>query len=352
MQGYTDQLAPDGHPVRVVALGNATGFRVAFMDWGATWLSCLVPTSQIAPREVLLRSPNLEQHLQQNAYLGATIGRYANRIAEAKYTTYDAFEPRTFKLSPNDNGNSLHGGPNGFDSKRWQVESYDASKVVFSLVSEDGDQGFPGRIEVRACYQLGSDNSITASFEASTDKPCPVNITNHAYFNLASSHLSVLTHELQIQADQFLPVHKSGIPKGDLRSVAGSRFDFRTSRQIDQAPLSTQGQEVGSGYDHAFLLDPQMTTGLHPVASLLAPDRSMALSVATTKPALQVYTGNHLGGLASATGQLYAAHAGIALETSFLPDSPNHPRWPQPTSMLLPGQRYAYQTTFCFKSSP
>ncbi len=350
MQGYTDQLAPDGHPVRVITLGNANGCQVVFMDWGATWLSCLVPMQPSGTREVVLRSPNLKQHLQQNAYLGATIGRYANRIAEAKFTTSDVLEPQTLKLSPNDHGNSLHGGPNGFDSKRWQVESYDAGKVMFSLVSQDGDQGFPGRLKVRACYELGSDNSVTASFEASTDKPCPVNITNHAYFNLASSHNSVLTHELQILADRFLPVHGSGIPRGDLTSVAGSRFDFRVSRRISDEP--PPGQVVASGYDHAFLLNVDATTGLQPVASLVAPDRKITLTLATTKPALQVYTGNRLAGLAGAGGRLYAAHAGIALETGYLPDSPNHPQWPHPSSILLPGQRYAHQTNFCFRSSP
>lgn len=344
MQGYTDRLAPDGHPIRVVALRNANGCQVEFMDWGATWLSCLVPVGQSAPREVLLRSPNLEQHLRQNAYLGATIGRFANRINNATYLDSASLAQGLVVLHANDNGNSLHGGPRGFDSRRWQVESSSLSKVVFSLVSEDGDQGFPGRLEVCACYELSNDNSVTASFTATTDKPCPVNLTNHAYFNLASGHSSVLTHELQISADYYLSVQDSAVFEGGLEPVVGTDFDFRISKV-----LASEGQ--AAGYDHAFLLDTKLTDGYTPIARLMAPDRRMQLAIATTKPALQVYTGDALRGALGADGQPFAAHSGIALETEFLPDAPNHTEW-SPSSILLPGQAYAHQTSFLFTALP
>lgn len=343
MYGYVDQLAPDGQPAKLIVLRNAHGCEVTFMDWGATWLSCLVPIDQHSAREVLLRSPNLKQHLRQKAYLGGTVGRYANRIHNATYVEFAGTKSTPVALSANDDGNSLHGGPCGFDARRWQVESFSSSKVVFGLVSEDGDQGFPGRLEVRACYELGNDNSITASFKATTDKPCPVNLTNHAYFNLASSHSSVLTHELQIKAGHYLLVLDSGRLEAELAPVAGTDFDFRVGKV-----LGRQGRDAG--YDHAFFLDTASTDGRQPVAYLVAPDRRLQMTIATTKPALQVYTGSILRGTLGASGQRYAAHAGIALETEFLPDAPNHPEWPQPSSILLPGQTYAHQTTFLFTS--
>lgn len=341
MYGYVDQLAPDGQPAKLIVLRNAHGCEVTFMDWGATWLSCLVPIDQHSAREVLLRSPNLKQHLRQKAYLGGTVGRYANRIHNATYVEFAGTKSTPVALSANDDGNSLHGGPCGFDARRWQVESFSSSKVVFGLVSEDGDQGFPGRLEVRACYELSNDNAVTASFEATTDKPCPVNLTNHAYFNLAARHDSVLTHQLDIQAAQYLPVLESGVPVAGLSPVVGTRFDFRVSRSISE-------QESGAEYDHAFLLDTGLITAGKPIARLLAPDRRLQLEIATTKPALQVYTGNGLDGTLGVTGEPYSAHAGIALETEFLPDSPNHPEWPHASSILLPGQTYAHQTTFLF----
>ena len=356
MQGFSHQLAPDGHPVRLIVLRNPQGCVAQFMDWGATWLSCLVPlaTDEGAQehdlREVLLRSPDLTAHLNQKAYFGATVGRYANRIGNAAYADRVAADAGIVRLTANEGPNTLHGGPCGFDAQRWQVESLNSTKVNFRLTSPDGDQGFPGELAVQVCYELGPDNAITASFTASTNQPTPVNLTNHAYFNLASKHDSVLSHHLQIHGEYFLPVLENGIPDAGLRSVVGTSFDFRAGKEIGLDLLSDQHQRRVDGYDHAFLLDSDVVTERLAVAKLLAPDRRVQLAISTTKPALQVYTGNQLSGTPGAAGQVYAAHAGIALETQFLPDAPNHPEWPHLSCILQPGQQYAHQTTFGFSS--
>lgn len=356
MQGFFDQLAPDGHPVQLIVLSNSRGMQVQFMDWGATWLSCLVPLgvaieAEIAPREVLLRSPTFTEHLTQKAYFGATVGRYANRIRRATFGLATPSGIQSVQLAPNDSGNSLHGGPRGFDSQRWQVEAFSATKVSFSLISEDGDQGFPGHLQARASYELTPDNTLVASYEASTDKPCPVNLANHAYFNLDSNHNSVLLHQLQIQADRFLPVTESGIPDGGLRSVVGTSFDFLEGKAIGQDLLADVEQRRVAGYDHGFLLNSDVANGAAPAAKLTGADGRIQLMITTTKPALQLYTGNYLAGTLGAAGQPYAAHAGVALESEFLPDAPNHPEWPHTSSILLPAQRYAYRTEFRFASS-
>jgi aldose 1-epimerase len=356
MQGYIDQLAPDGHPVQLIVLSNSTGMQVQFMDWGATWLSCLVPLTvtneaKFVPREVLLRSPTFAEHLIQDAYFGATVGRYANRIRHATFALTTPEGIQSIQLTPNDSGNSLHGGPRGFDSQRWHVDSFSATKVAFSLISMDGDQGFPGHLQARASYELTPDNTVVASFEASTDKPCPVNLANHAYFNLDPNHDSVLLHQLQIQADHFLPVLESGIPDGGLRSVVGTSFDFLAGKPIGQDLLADAEQRRVAGYDHGFLLNTDAAKGEAPAAKLTATDGRLQLVVTTTKPALQVYTGNYLAGTLGAAGQPYAAHAGVALESEFLPDAPNHPEWPHTSSILLPEQRYAYRTAFRFAST-
>lgn len=370
MDGYTGKIAPDGHPIQVLELRNANGMRVGMMDWGATWLSCQVPvpasisapisppisapsptqdsTQEFSLREVLLRSPNFEAHLEQKAYFGATVGRYANRIAYAQFPLGFSSEQRVVQLLANDAENCLHGGPEGFDAQRWQVDDYSLTKVVFRLQSADGDQGFPGNLEVRATYELRSDNTLVASFDASIDKVCPVNITNHAYFNLAPEHRSVLEHKLQVAADKFVPVLATGIPSAGPTSVVGSSFDFRLGKVIGQDLLACPEQQQVAGYDHALVLDTQAASGRVPAATLVAPDASLQMQITTTKPGLQLYTGNFLAGTAGANGSPYRVHAGVALETAFLPDAPNHPEWQQPSCLLQPGAVYAHQTLFRF----
>ena len=359
MDGFLNQLAPDGKPVNLVGLSNDSGFQAVFMDWGATWLSCCIPVRNESgghkhSREVLLRSPSLTEHLRQRAYFGATVGRYANRIANGEFPlpegVSDGHSGRRVQLKTNEAGNTLHGGPRGFDAVRWQIESTRKNRIVFQLHSADGDQGFPGNLAVRASYEATADNSIIARFEATTDKACPVNLTNHAYFNLAETHESILQHSLRISADHYLPVRESGIPEKGLKSVAGTSFDFRTAKTVGRDLLADVDQRKVSGYDHGFLLTTEVRESPLSAATLISPDALLRLDIFTDKPALQFYSGNYLEGTPGADGRSYSLHAGLALESEFLPDAPNHPEWPHDSSFLLPGDIYRYQTTFRFSS--
>ncbi len=356
MEGFVDQPAPDGEKVKLIALSNRSGMALWLMDWGATWLSCSVPLSDESHRQVLLASPDFSSHLQQTAYFGATVGRYANRIAHGKFDIprIDAGTGEvvsgsadSVRVSCNEGPHSLHGGAVGFSSRRWVVRDQQADSVCFELVSHDGDQGYPGELRATTTYALGSDNSVQVRFHAQTSKPCPVNLTNHAYFNLDPHHDSVAGHQLMVDADQFLPVAADGIPSGELRPVADTGFDFRRPKRLGQDLLNGEDQHLMQGYDHAFLLNARVAGMDRPAASLEAGDGRLQMRLYTDKPALQVYSGNYL---AETPGADYAAYAGVALETQFLPDSPNHPEYPQASCILLPNDQYVFTTRFIFHS--
>ncbi|MDU8925305.1 galactose-1-epimerase [Pasteurellaceae bacterium LIM206] len=335
----TSELAPDGEPFKLFTLVNKNGMRVQFMDWGATWLSCRVPVRGTL-REVLLGC-RPAQYPQQNAYLGAAIGRYANRIAQARFT----LNGRRFRLVANQGKHQLHGGE-GFDKRRWKPAKCGADFVSFSLLSPDGDQGFAGNVNASVCYQLTEDNAVKITFEAQSDRDTPLNLTNHAYFNLldAENGADVRDHHLQLFAEQFLPVDSEGIPNAPLKTVRDNSFDFRREKTIG-ADFLQQEQHATKGYDHAFLLNREHEKT---AAILSGPDRSLRLTVSTSQPALQVYTGNNLGGTPTRNGGIYSDYSGIALETQALPDTPNHPEWQQYGGISKAGEKYHHWTTFKF----
>jgi len=362
MDGYAGQLAADGAPVNLIRLSSPRGIEAVFMDWGATWLSCRVPVTGTDPtsepavgadrREVLLRSPNLSEHLKQSAYFGATVGRYANRIANGMFAAPNgqpgSGSQRRVRLHTNEAGNTLHGGPEGFHRRRWKIAEQSDTAVTFELLSAAGDQGFPGNLEVQVSYQLTSENTLLARFKATTDDLTPVNLTNHAYFNLAARQQQILDHELQIHADWYLPVNAAGIPTEGPKSVTGTGFDFRTPKTIGRDLLRDEDQAIVHGYDHSFLLQEESATLTSPAASAISPDKRLRLDILTDKPALQFYSGNFLAGTPGADGRNYRVHSGFALETQFLPDAPNHPEWPHASCMLQPDEIYRYQTLFRF----
>ncbi len=336
---------PDGQAPKVITLQNHNGLRALFMDIGATWLSCQVPLAD-GFREVVLGSATLNEYRASSCYLGATIGRYANRINAGRFR----LDERTVQLAVNEKGNTLHGGPSGFDRRRWRVIEQDAQSVLFELNSPSGDQGFPGNVRATVRYNITDDNAVQIEFNASSDASTPLNLTNHTYFNLenAASGIDVRSHRLRLESDYYLPVNQAGIPVQGLCDVDSSAFDFRQMRTIGSTP--------GTGYDHAFLLrSPKSTPGStptpsldEPVAILRAPDESLDLLVFTNKPALQVYTGSGLDGTPTRNSTCYAAYAGIALETQFLPDTPNHPEWPQPGCFYGEGDVYQFTTRYKF----
>lgn len=339
----TTALAPDGLPYRLTTLRNNAGMVVCLMDWGATLLSARVPMPDGTVRETLLGCPSPEEWQHQTAFLGASIGRYANRIAKSTFM----LDGETVSLTPSQGENQLHGGPEGFDKRRWLIERQNESEVVYTLTSPDGDQGFPGEARAWAHYTLTEDNQLVIEYRATVDKPCPVNLTNHAYFNLDGSQGDVRNHRLQLFADAYLPVDNMGIPSRDLTKVALTSFDFRQPKIIAQEFMSDADQQQVKGYDHAFLLQAKGDL-TKPAAHLWSSDEKLQMTVYTTAPALQFYSGNFLEGTPAREQGHYSAWQGLALESEFLPDSPNHPEWPQPDCVLRPGQEYRSVTIYHF----
>lgn len=344
----TEQLAYDGQPAQLFELTNVSGVRIVLMDIGATWLSCRLPLACGELREVLLGVGTMADFERQSSYMGVTVGRYANRIANGRFT----LDGQSYQLSVNQAGNCLHGGISGFDKRRWQVIEQQSNTIIFGLSSADGDQGFPGNLDVQLRYQLHDDGRFDIEYTAHCDKATPINLTNHAYFNLngSESELDARSHQLQIEADCYLPTNENGIPVGDLVSVEGTGFDFRRVKSVAQDLLADEQQQAAKGYDHSYWFDPQRDTSV-PVATLTSQDQQVSVSVITDKPAMQLYCGNWLAGTPARAGKEYADYAGLALETQFLPDSPNHPQWPQSGVILRPGEEYRYQTTFQFSRS-
>ncbi|WLS77749.1 galactose-1-epimerase [Erwinia pyri] len=332
--------APDGQPWHLTTLRNAGGMVVTFMDWGATWLSARVPMKDGHVREALLGCATPADYLKQTAYLGATVGRYANRIANATFSR----EGKTWTLAANQGPHQLHGGPQGFHNRRWQIVRQAEQEVEYQLDSSDDDQGYPGNLLVTLLYRLEDDNTLTIQYHATCDRACPVNLTNHAYFNLDAQHGDARGHKLQLHADRYLPVDSEGIPNAALKEVAGTSFDFRQPKTVAAEFLQDEDQRAVKGYDHAFLLSRHDEA--QPAAELWSEDGQLQLTVFTSAPALQFYTGNYLQGTPAREQGVYTAFQGIALESEFLPDSPNHPEWPQPDCWLKPGESYQSVTRY------
>lgn len=347
----TRDPAPDGRPATVITLRNTNGMQVVVMDIGATWLSCRVPLAGSGSRELLLGQSSMPDFLRQQAYMGATVGRYANRIAGGKLH----LAGRDIQLSLNQGKHCLHGGREGFDRRRWEIEAQSADSVTFSLYSPDGDQGFPGNVQASVTYTLTADNQVVLRYRARTDQATPLNLTNHAYFNLQGADVpSVETqgadaraHHLYIAAEQFLPTSADGIPLGDFADVRQTGFDFTQRKCIHEDFLRDLQQQQVRGYDHSFIFAPSRGKR-QPVAQLISADGRVQMSVLTDKPALQLYTGNWLGGTPDRRGGHYTDFAGVALETQYLPDAPNRPQWGRDNGILAADQEYSSCTTYAF----
>ncbi|MCO6549405.1 MAG: galactose-1-epimerase [Gilliamella sp.] len=325
---------------QIIELSNKQGMQIKLSNWGATWLSCELPVNG-QTREVLLGCRSLEQYQQQDAYLGATIGRYANRIANATIN----IDNKQYYLTANQGVNQLHGGKLGFDKQLWLIQSCSDQQVTFLLISPDGDQGFPGELNVTVTYKLTDDNQVIILFNATTTKTTPVNLTNHAYFNLDGEiSKNILNHGLKVNANYYLPVNANGIPNKSLASVAMHDMDLRQPKLLSEKLLESAERQITGGYDHAYLLDKTKAIA----AQLISSDKKVTMNVTTTKPSLQIYTGNFLQHTPNRHNGEYGNFAGIALESQFLPDSPNHPDWPQPSCFLQPEQIYEHHTAYQF----
>jgi len=338
------QLAPDGQPFKIITLRNAAGTTATLMDWGATWLSLQLPLQDGKSRELLLGCQHPADYIVQHAYLGATLGRYANRIANATIE----IDGKPHSLVANQHGNQLHGGPEGFDKRRWQILTHSAQHISFQLTSADGDQGFPGELTAQVDYRLTDDNRLEIRYRATVDKLCPVNLSNHAYFNLDGEGSDARQQTLELLADQFLPVDSDGIPQDELADVDNSGMDFRIAKTLAKDLLQDSDQQRVKGYDHAYLLRHSCHNEENPAAHLWSADGLVKMSVFTSAPALQLYSGNFLSGAINRSGGQYSNYSGVALESQFLPDSPNHSHWPQRSCWIKPGQVYHSSTAYQF----
>jgi len=345
MNTMTREAAFDGQFASLVELKNESGMTITLMDIGATWLSCVLPIGKEG-REILLGTSTMADFKKMSSYMGATAGRFANRIAQGQFE----IDNKKYQVLTNQAGNTLHGGPGGFNTRRWEVASQGSNYIQYCLISPDGDQGFPGCVDAYVTYQLTNSNQVVISYKASTDKPTPINLTNHAYFNLQGemSGKDCKSNGLQINAEMYLPTNDNGIPLGGLRSVANTGFDFRLTKPIGRDLLVDDQQKPVNGYDHSFFLNPKCADG-ECAATIRTEDKKVKMKVYTNKPAIQLYTGNGLSGEKNRQGKEYLPYSGVALETQFLPDSPNHPEWDQESSILRPGDEYNYHTRYEFE---
>jgi aldose 1-epimerase len=331
---------PDGKAVRKFTIKNSKGLQLSVIEYGATITELLVPDKKGELTNVVLGSASLGDYLG-GFPAASVIGRYANRISNAKFD----LDGKTIQLTMNSGKNHIHGGKQNFAKVVWTGEvSKDASNsaVTFRYLSANGEEGFPGNLDVRVTYTLTDDNKVTIRYAATTDQPTVVNLTNHGYFNLAGAGGDVRDQVLQINSDKYTVADSSLIPTGEVASVAGTPLDFREPRRIgDRIDELVQTR----GYDHNFILDPS-AAGLRLIATATEPISGRVMECLTTEPGVQLYTANHF------SGKPFPQHGAFCLETQHYPDSPNRPEFP--TTVVRPGTEWETTTVFKFstKSRP
>ncbi|RZL14186.1 MAG: galactose mutarotase [Hymenobacter sp.] len=335
----------DGTEIQLFTLSNKNGVKASISTYGGTLTSLLVPDKAGKLSDVILGFDKVDGYLspefkKSNPYFGALIGRYGNRIAKGKFT----IDGKAYQVGINNNGNSLHGGTVGFNQKVWAAKagtSAEGETLTLTYLSKDGEEGYPGNLTVTVVYTLTADNALKIDYTATTDKATPVNLTNHAYFNLAlGQSKDVLAHQVTIPADRYTVVDANLIPTGELKPVKGTPFDFTTPHAIGERIAQVPG-----GYDHNWVLN--QATGQHSAATVYEPTTGRTMEVTTDEPGVQFYTGNFLdGSLKGKDGVVYGKHAGFCLETQHFPDSPNQAKFP--STILKPGETYHTTTSYTF----
>lgn len=327
--------------VYAYTLQNARGMKAVVSNYGGTLLELWTPDRSGVTGDVVLGYGTLEGYLQKNnPYFGALVGRYANRIANAKFT----IDGKQYTLAPNDHGNTLHGGLKGFDKMIWSVDQVNDSSLALSYTSPDGEEGFPGSLSVKVTYTITGDDGLKIDYTAQSDKKTPVNLTNHSYFNLSGGKDStILQEELTLHASKYTPVNAGLIPIGQLAPVEKTPMDFLKAKQVGK-----DIDQVKGGYDHNFVID-RADSGIALAASVYDEGSGRYMEVWTTQPGVQFYTGNFLdGSLTGRDGKRVPQHGALCLETQHFPDSPNQPSFP--TSILEPGQTYHQTTIYKFST--
>jgi aldose 1-epimerase len=334
----------DNKDVFLYTLKNKNGIVVKITNYGGIITSILVPDLKGNMGDIVLGYDSLKGYLAVTPYFGAIVGRYANRIAKGTFV----LDHKVYRLAINNGNNSLHGGLKGFDKVVWDVQEIDDSTgtgLILTYKSRDGEEGYPGNLDVTVTYLLNSTDELRMTIEALTDKPTPVNLCNHTYFNLGEANTDILGHLLLINADRYTVVNDELIPTGELRRVVGTPMDFRKMRRIGELINMVKG-----GYDHNYVLI-KKDKELKLAATVDDPVSGREVNVFTTQPGVQFYTGNFLDGtIKGKSGKVYKQHYGLCLETQHFPDSPNQPSFPN--TILRPGEKFNEITVYKFKKMP
>jgi aldose 1-epimerase len=337
----------EGKKITLYTLTNSHHMEVRAMNYGAIIVSLKVPDRKGRVADIVLGHDTLEGYFDNSPHLGGLVGRYANRIANGSFT----LDGVKYSLAKNNGPNTLHGGIKGFDQAVWQGTPLTGKTgVAFSYLSKDGEEGFPGNLKVKVTYALSEADELVIEYEATTDKPTVLNLSQHSYFNLAGEGTGdILNHEVMLNADRFTPVDSTMIPTGELRSVKGTPLDFTTQTKVGARIDDHYEQLVlGKGYDHNFVID-RKAEGLVLAARAYEPASGRVLEISTDQPGVQFYTGNFLDGTVTGKqGHVYKQRYGLCFETQHFPDSPNHPEFP--SAVLRPGQTFHSQTILKFSA--
>jgi len=334
----------DGKSVESYTLLNGFNMEVEILTYGGIIRTIKVPNGQGVAENVVLGFDTLNPYLDKHPKIGATVGRYANRIAKGKFS----LDGKEYALAQNNKGNHIHGGLQGFDKKVWKAKTgivEDKAIVQLSYTSEDGEEGYPGQLQVVLTYYLTIDGSLGIQYEATTDQPTVVNFTDHSYFNLnLEGQVDIKQHELSVLADRYLPIDETSIPLGELKPVEGTAFDLRNSQTI-QSVFDQQAEEITqtNGLDHCFVLKDENSEEVKLAATLVESTSKRKLEVFTSEPGIQVYTGNFLD-----TALGFQPHQAVCLETQHFPDSPNQSHFP--TTVLRPEEKFVSTTLYKFST--
>ena len=336
----------EGDVVTAYTLVNANGVSAKILDFGGVLYEMNVPDRDGNLANVSCNYPTVPEYQTVRPYFGSLIGRYGNRIANGKFTLDGA----EYTLPTNDGPNALHGGLKGFDQKIWDASvSADCNGAYLTLKykAADGEEGYPGNLEVTVVYSLKTDNSLTIDYTATTDKATPINLTNHTFWNLGGATSGTIRdHVLQMNAPKYLPTNDTLIPTGEVASVEGTPLDFQNATPIGQDIDKVTEEQFHGGYDHCFVLAEKAAGEMGPCAVVKDPKSGRVMTITTTEPAVQFYSGNFLDGSTGVGNYKYEKHSAFCLETQHYPDSPNHPEFP--TTILKPGETYRHTTVHTF----
>jgi len=334
----------DGKKISLFHLENANGIEVYFTNYGARIVSLLTPDKEGKFADIALGYSNIKGYLNDKMYLGCIVGRFANRIDEAKFT----LDGKEYQLFKNDGPNTLHGGEKGLDKVIWEG-SQEGNTVTFTYLSPDGEEGYPGNLSLKKTYTLNDDNELIINYEAETDKPTIINLSNHTYINLkGEGDTTILDHYVQINADSFTPVDDEWIPTGEIVSVEGTPFDFREGKTIGQ-DIDQEDQQLinGKGYDHNWVLNKDSANAMSFAGKMWDESTGRYIAYYTTEPGMQFYCGNFMDGTVTGkSGRPYKYRAALIFETQHFPDSPNHENFP--STVLRPGQTYRHTAVMKF----